>query len=89
MDNFNAYFYTLVSLDTKEMKFADHRQQYLVDQGFYYEIIEQMPFMKSQKEKKKLIMNDNASQQEFLDQILKNKDSKEMRIEEKIEKDED
>jgi DNA excision repair protein ERCC-3 len=31
MENFNAIFYTLVSLDTDEMKFADARQQYLVD----------------------------------------------------------
>lgn len=31
MDSFNAYFYTLVSMDTEEMKFADQRQQHLVD----------------------------------------------------------
>lgn len=31
IDSFNATFYTLVSLDTEEMKYADQRQQYLVD----------------------------------------------------------
>jgi hypothetical protein len=39
MENFNATFYTLVSLDTEEVKFADARQQHLVDQGFFFEVI--------------------------------------------------
>ena len=57
MDSFNAYFYTLVSLDTEEVKFADNRQRYLVDQGFYYEIIQEMPFMRNPKEKEQLILS--------------------------------
>lgn len=53
METFDAFFYTLVSLDTEEMKYADLRQQYLVDQGFYFEVIQELPFMKSNNEKAK------------------------------------
>lgn len=35
---FNAFFYTLVSTDTKEMFFSSKRQQYLVDQGYTYQV---------------------------------------------------
>lgn len=57
MESFNAYFYSLVSLDTEEVKYADNRQQYLVNQGFYFEIIQEMPFVNDRKEKSKLILN--------------------------------
>mmetsp|Transcript_14221 Transcript_14221/g.16651 ORF Transcript_14221/g.16651 Transcript_14221/m.16651 type:complete len:840 (+) Transcript_14221:290-2809(+) len=36
---YNAFFYTLVSMDTKEMSFSNRRQQYLVDQGYTYKVI--------------------------------------------------
>jgi DNA excision repair protein ERCC-3 len=35
---FNAFFYTLVSTDTKEMKWSAKRQQYLIDQGYTYNV---------------------------------------------------
>jgi superfamily II DNA or RNA helicase len=31
--NYNAFFYTLVSKDTREMMYATKRQRFLVDQG--------------------------------------------------------
>jgi len=34
--DFNAYFYTLVSTDTAEMMFAERRQQFLIDQGYFF-----------------------------------------------------
>jgi len=34
-----AYFYSLVSTDTREMYFAGKRQQYLIDQGYTYKIV--------------------------------------------------
>lgn len=37
---FNAFFYTLVSTDTREMFYSAKRQQYLVDQGYTYKIIQ-------------------------------------------------
>eukprot|EP01033_Poteriospumella_lacustris_P016024 gene16024-11469_t len=35
---FNAFFYTLVSTDTKEMYFSNKRQQYLIDQGYTFKV---------------------------------------------------
>ena len=36
---FNAYFYTLVSRDTREMYYSTKRQQFLVDQGYAFKVI--------------------------------------------------
>ena len=38
-NNFNAFFYTLVSTDTREMYFSAKRQQYLVDQGYTFKVV--------------------------------------------------
>lgn len=38
-NEFNAYFYTLVSLDTSEVLYSNIRQRCLIDQGFQYEIL--------------------------------------------------
>jgi DNA excision repair protein ERCC-3 len=35
-----AYFYTLVTRDTREQEFALHRQLFLVEQGYHYDVIE-------------------------------------------------
>jgi hypothetical protein len=94
LESFNAYFYTLVSQDTEEMKFADQRQQYLVDQGFYFEVIEELPFMKQKNredDKDPLIMSKKKEQRDLMDSILKNKETEDMGIEDfsKLEKDDD
>ena len=47
-----------MSTNTLEMYYADHRQQFLVDQGFYFEVIESLPFMRNEEERKLLIMHD-------------------------------
>lgn len=39
---YNAYFYTLVSKDTAEMKYAFKRQRFLVDQGYAFKVIKDM-----------------------------------------------
>lgn len=36
---FNAFFYTLVSKDTQEMYYSAKRQQFLIDQGYSFQII--------------------------------------------------
>lgn len=36
-DEYNAFFYTLVSQDTEEIYYSAKRQQFLVDQGYSYE----------------------------------------------------
>ncbi len=37
-DGFDAYFYTLLSLDTSEMYFSEKRRRYLVAQGYEYHV---------------------------------------------------
>merc|ERR1711991_1181821 len=39
---FNAFFYTLVSTDTKEMFFSAKRQQYLIDQGYTFKVVQDL-----------------------------------------------
>ena len=36
-----ACFYTLVTRDTREMDFAHHRQLFLTEQGYSYEIVDE------------------------------------------------
>jgi DNA excision repair protein ERCC-3 len=35
-----AHFYTLVTRDTRELDFAHHRQLFLTEQGYSYEIVD-------------------------------------------------
>eukprot|EP00948_MAST-09A_sp_MAST-9A-sp1_P001096 g1096.t1 len=36
---FNAFFYSLVSLDTDEMYYSSRRQRYLIDQGYTFKVV--------------------------------------------------
>ena len=38
-EQFNAFFYTLVSRDTQEMYFSAKRQQFLIDQGYSFKVV--------------------------------------------------
>ena len=38
-DEFNAFFYTLVSKDTQEMFYSTKRQQFLIDQGYQFKVV--------------------------------------------------
>jgi len=42
---YNAYFYTLISKYTEEMAYSIKRQRFLVNQGFSYRIITEIPEM--------------------------------------------
>lgn len=46
---YNAFFYTLVSTDTKEMLFATKRQQYLIDQGYTFKVEQFLSDIAAQK----------------------------------------
>jgi DNA excision repair protein ERCC-3 len=35
-----AHFYTIVSRDTREQDFAHHRQLFLTEQGYSYQIVD-------------------------------------------------
>jgi DNA excision repair protein ERCC-3 len=39
---YNAFFYSLVSSDTREMFFSTKRQQYLIDQGYTFQVIQDL-----------------------------------------------
>ncbi|KAI4292252.1 DNA excision repair protein ERCC-3 [Pancytospora philotis] len=41
--NFKVYFYSLVSKDTEEMEYSAKRQQFLIDQGYSFNIITDIP----------------------------------------------
>jgi superfamily II DNA or RNA helicase len=41
-EEFNAFFYTLVSRDTQEMYYSAKRQQFLVDQGYAFKILAEL-----------------------------------------------
>ncbi len=38
-EEYNAFFYTLVSKDTQEMYYSTKRQQFLVDQGYAFKVV--------------------------------------------------
>ncbi|XP_068305904.1 general transcription and DNA repair factor IIH helicase/translocase subunit XPB1 [Pyrus communis] len=42
-EEYNAFFYSLVSMDTQEMYYSTKRQQFLIDQGYSFKIITSLP----------------------------------------------
>lgn len=38
-EEYNAYFYSLVSQDTQEMAYSTKRQRFLVDQGYSFKVV--------------------------------------------------
>lgn len=41
-DEYNAFFYSLVSTDTVEMFYSTKRQQFLVDQGYSFKVVTEL-----------------------------------------------
>eukprot|EP00088_Acartia_fossae_P070828 TRINITY_DN9577_c0_g1_i1.p1 TRINITY_DN9577_c0_g1~~TRINITY_DN9577_c0_g1_i1.p1 ORF type:complete len:254 (-),score=78.66 TRINITY_DN9577_c0_g1_i1:227-988(-) len=50
VDEFNAFFYTLVSQDTQEMAFSRKRQRFLVNQGYAYKVVTKLAGMEEDKD---------------------------------------
>ena len=79
-NEFNAYFYSLVSQDTLEMKYADKRQMFLVDQGYAFRVMSLSEEIKehrdlrfaSKEEQKKLL--DNVFNRKCEDEVLSDPD---------------
>ncbi|XP_019151624.1 PREDICTED: DNA repair helicase XPB1 isoform X1 [Ipomoea nil] len=42
-EEYNAFFYSLVSTDTQEMYYSTKRQQFLIDQGYSFKVITNLP----------------------------------------------
>lgn len=65
--NFRVYFYSLVSKDTDEMVYSAKRQQFLIDQGYSFNIVTDMPEV-SNKENR--LYKTKSQQKELLATIL-------------------
>ena len=44
-EEYNAFFYSLVSQDTQEMHYSSKRQRFLVNQGYSYKVITKLAGM--------------------------------------------
>ena len=64
-DEFNAFFYTLVSEDTREMVYATKRQSFLVNQGYAYHVVPQLDIDLSQ-----VHFNTTEKQLELLTRVM-------------------
>lgn len=49
-DGGSAHFFTLVTRDTRELDFAHHRQMFLTEQGYSYEIWDERDLLPAQRE---------------------------------------
>ena len=69
-EKYNAFFYSLCSKNTTEMLYAHKRQQFLVDQGYAFTVVKEMPFMRDKSEREKLYMSKKDEQVALLEEIL-------------------
>lgn len=65
-EEYNAYFYSLVSQDTIEMHFARKRQRFLANQGYSYKVVTTFPGM----EKEELMYSTKEEQHQLLQQVM-------------------
>ncbi|EFP02366.1 hypothetical protein CRE_01011 [Caenorhabditis remanei] len=70
-DQFNAFFYSLVSQDTVEMGYSRKRQRFLVNQGYAYKVVNKLPGMESED----LKLATKESQLQLLSQVLATSDA--------------
>lgn len=69
---YQAFFYTLVSIGTDEVRYAVQRQKFLVQQGYSFKITqeESLPYNKNPKLRRKMKMADLKEQSEFLQKLF-------------------
>lgn len=66
-DGFSAYFYTLVSMDTEEVPYSTRRRQFLIDQGYSFKIMTEIPEMEDSPDR---VYRTKTEQRELLASIL-------------------
>jgi len=66
-DQFNAFFYTLISRDTQEMFYSAKRQQFLVDQGYAFKVITELTDMSTTQG---LAYSTAKEQRQLLEEVL-------------------
>lgn len=70
-EEYNAYFYSLVSQDTVEMHFARKRQRFLADQGYAYKVVTTFDGM----DKEDLMYGTKEEQHQLLQQVMNANDT--------------
>ena len=68
-EEYNAFFYSLVSQDTMEMHYSRKRQRFLVDQGYSYKVVTKLPGMED--ESQNLSLKSNEDQMKLLNEVLR------------------
>ncbi|PNF15473.1 DNA excision repair protein haywire [Cryptotermes secundus] len=66
-EEYNAFFYTLVSQDTMEMSYSRKRQRFLVNQGYSYKVITKLAGMDEEPD---LLYKTREEQGQLLQQVL-------------------
>ncbi|KAM5279902.1 general transcription and DNA repair factor IIH helicase/translocase subunit XPB [Ctenodactylus gundi] len=65
-EEYNAFFYSLVSQDTQEMAYSTKRQRFLVDQGYSFKVITKLAGMEDED----LSFATKEEQQQLLQKVL-------------------
>ncbi|XP_066587717.1 general transcription and DNA repair factor IIH helicase/translocase subunit XPB isoform X2 [Prorops nasuta] len=71
-EEYNAFFYTLVSQDTMEMNYSRKRQRFLVNQGYAYKVITKLAGMDEEPD---LMYKTREEQSHLLQQVLSASDN--------------
>ncbi|XP_031783608.1 general transcription and DNA repair factor IIH helicase subunit XPB [Nasonia vitripennis] len=66
-EEYNAFFYTLVSQDTMEMNYSRRRQRFLVNQGYAYKVITKLAGMDDEPD---MMYKTREEQGQLLQQVL-------------------
>ncbi|XP_025909579.1 general transcription and DNA repair factor IIH helicase subunit XPB isoform X2 [Nothoprocta perdicaria] len=69
-EEYNAFFYSLVSQDTQEMAYSTKRQRFLVDQGYSFKVITKLAGMEDEE----LSFSSKEEQQQLLQKVLQASD---------------
>ena len=83
LSEYNAFFYTLVSLDTDETLYATKRQKFLIDQGFSFEIVSEITLPNN------LMMSTVEEQRQYLAKLMEKMGGNEMRMPERDDEDDE
>mmetsp|Transcript_32345 Transcript_32345/g.53520 ORF Transcript_32345/g.53520 Transcript_32345/m.53520 type:complete len:764 (-) Transcript_32345:111-2402(-) len=84
-EDFNAFFYTLISRDTQEMYYSTKRQQFLVDQGYAFKVVPELPIDNaSDSSAAQLAYSSNEEQRRLLEEVL-NSNANEIQADEEEE----
>ncbi|KAK3271625.1 General transcription and DNA repair factor IIH helicase subunit xpb1, partial [Cymbomonas tetramitiformis] len=69
-DEYNAYFYSLVSKDTVEMYYSTKRQQFLIDQGYSFKVVTNLLEQSTDAMQSGLSLSSKQEQIELLATVL-------------------